>query len=31
MKYTKLGRRGPKVSTIGFGAWGYWRYELGQN
>ena len=21
MKYTKLGRRGPKVSTIGFGAW----------
>ncbi len=21
MKYTKLGKRGPKVSTIGFGAW----------
>ena len=21
MKYTRLGKRGPKVSTIGFGAW----------
>ncbi|MEO8398554.1 MAG: aldo/keto reductase, partial [Ignavibacteriaceae bacterium] len=22
MKYTKLGKRGPEVSTVGFGAWG---------
>jgi aryl-alcohol dehydrogenase-like predicted oxidoreductase len=30
MKYTKLGKNGPKISTIGFGAWGISGRDWGQ-